>query len=66
MLKRDLGKKGGVSMVKKYLLSKADAVEIERQLDNIVGMVGKYCQPELGRAARKIRRILKDREMEAY
>lgn len=47
----------------KYPLSKADAVEIERQLDNIEGMVGKYCQPELGQAAKKIRGILKDREM---
>lgn len=47
----------------KYPLSKADAVEIERQLDNIEGMVGKYCQPELGQATNKIRGILKDREM---
>lgn len=45
-------------MVKKYLLS---AREIERQLDNIEGMVGKYCQPELGRATRKIRKILKEK-----
>lgn len=53
-------------MVKKYLLSRADAGEIERQLDNIEGMVGKYCQPELGRATRKIREILKDREIEVH
>ncbi|MBA7593845.1 hypothetical protein ES703_00779 [subsurface metagenome] len=53
-------------MVKKYLLSKADAGEIERQLDNILGMVGKYCQPELGRAVRKIRKIVKDREMNVH
>lgn len=53
-------------MVKKYLLSRTDAGEIERQLDNIDGMVGKYCQPELGRATRKIREILKDREMEVH
>ena len=53
-------------MVKKYLLSKADVGEIERQLDDILGMAGKYCQPELGRAVRKIRKVLKEREMEAY
>lgn len=53
-------------MVRKYLLSRADAREVERQLDNIEGMVGKYCQPELGRATRKIRKMLKDREMEVH
>lgn len=32
--------------------------EIEYQLSNIEGMVGKYCQPELGRAVNKIRRLV--------
>lgn len=49
--------------VKKYLLTSRDAGAIERELDNIMGMVGKYCQPHLGRATRKIRKILKDREI---
>jgi len=53
-------------MVKKYLLNKADVGEIDRQLDNILGMVGKYCQPELGQAVRKIRKVLREREMEVH
>ena len=48
-------------MVKKYLLSKADVDELERQLDDILGMVGKYCQPEVGRAVREIRELLNRR-----
>lgn len=55
-----------INLVKKYLLTKRDAGAIERELDNIMGMVGKYCQPHLGRATRKIRKILKDREMEVH